>query len=203
MSQAAAGQKSLYLASGNPGKLREYRELARSVGCDWELELLKEYSALAEFEETAPTFAENAAGKALYYAQATDDLVFADDSGLVVPALNGAPGVLSARYAGPGASNEQRIAKLLQEMSGLEGSKRSAHFVCVIAAARKDCVLAVVSGKVDGEIVKEPKGSGGFGYDPLFFFPDLGGTFAELSSETKNTHSHRGKAFRRLIEVLR
>lgn len=203
MSQAAAGQKSLYLASGNPGKLREYRELAQSVGCDWELELLKEYSALAEFEETAPTFAENAAGKALYYAQATDDLVFADDSGLVVPALNGAPGVLSARYAGPGASNEQRIAKLLQEMSGLEGSKRSAHFVCVIAAARKDCVLAVVSGKVDGEIVKEPKGSGGFGYDPLFFFPDLGGTFAELSSETKNTHSHRGKAFRRLIEVLR
>lgn len=203
MSQAAAGQKSLYLASGNPGKLREYRELARSVGCHWELELLKEYSALAEFEETAPTFAENAAGKALYYAQATDDLVFADDSGLVVPALNGAPGVLSARYAGPGASNEQRIAKLLQEMSGLEGSKRSAHFVCVIAAARKDCVLAVVSGKVDGEIVKEPKGSGGFGYDPLFFFPDLGGTFAELSSETKNTHSHRGKAFRRLIEVLR
>src|SRR5580704_325989 len=100
----------------------------------------------------------NAAGKALYYARSSDDLVFADDSGLVVPALNGAPGVLSARYAGPGASNEQRIAKLLQEMSGLEGSKGSAHFVCVIAAARKNYVLAVVSEKVEGEIVKEPKG---------------------------------------------
>jgi XTP/dITP diphosphohydrolase len=203
MSQAAAGQKRLYLASGNPGKLREYRALAQRVGCVWELELLREYRAVPEFEEGAPTFAENAAGKALYYARSSDDLVFADDSGLVVPALNGAPGVRSARYAGPGASNEQRIAKLLQEMSGLEGSKRSAHFVCVIAAARKDCVLAVVSGKVDGEIVKEPKGSGGFGYDPVFFFPGLGGTFAELSSEAKNTHSHRGKAFLRLIEVLR
>jgi XTP/dITP diphosphohydrolase len=203
MSQAGVGQKRLYLASGNPGKLREYRELAQSVGCMWELELLPEYGGVPEFEEGAPTFAENAAGKALYYARSSDDLVFADDSGLVVPALNGAPGVLSARYAGPGASNEQRIAKLLEEMSGLEGSRRSAHFVCVIAAARKDCVLAVVSGKVDGEVVKEPKGSGGFGYDPVFFFPDLSGTFAELSGEAKNTHSHRGKAFRRLIEVLR
>ncbi|MGB8324987.1 MAG: RdgB/HAM1 family non-canonical purine NTP pyrophosphatase [Candidatus Acidiferrum sp.] len=203
MSQAAAGQKRLYLASGNPGKLREYRELARNVGCTWALELLLEYGAVPEFEEGAPTFAENAAGKTLYYAGSSDDLVFADDSGLVVPALNGAPGVLSARYAGPGASNEQRIAKLLQEMSGLEGSRRSAHFVCVIAAARKNRVLAVVSEKVEGEIVKEPKGSGGFGYDPVFFFPDLGGTFAELSGEAKNTHSHRGKAFRRLIEVLR
>jgi XTP/dITP diphosphohydrolase len=203
MSQAAAAQKRLYLASGNPGKLHEYRELAQSVGCMWELELLPEYGGVPEFEEGAPTFAENAAGKALYYARSSDDLVFADDSGLVVPALNGAPGVLSARYAGPGASNEQRIAKLLQEMSGLEGSKRSAHFVCVIAAARKNYVLAVVSEKVEGEIVKEPKGGGGFGYDPVFFFPDLGGTFAELSGEAKNTHSHRGKAFRRLIEVLR
>jgi XTP/dITP diphosphohydrolase len=198
----AAGLKRLYLASGNPGKLREYSELARPAGFAWELELLPDYNARPEFPEGAPTFAENAAGKVLYYSQKNDELVFADDSGLVVPALGGAPGVLSARYAGLGASNEQRIAKLLNEMRGLKGAERAAYFVCVIAAARARRVVAVVSEKVEGEILEAPQGVGGFGYDPIFFFPALKGTFAELSASEKNIHSHRGKAFRRLMEAL-
>ena len=194
--------RKLYLASGNAGKLKEFRVLAEAYGKNWQLELLPGFASLAEFEESAPTFAENAAGKALYYSRQSDGIVFADDSGLVVPALGGAPGVLSARYAGPGASNEQKIAKLLFEMKGLEGANRSAYFVCVVAAVRAGCALAVVSEKVDGEILEAPRGSDGFGYDPVFFFPPLGKTFAELRAEVKSLHSHRGKAFRRLLEVL-
>jgi XTP/dITP diphosphohydrolase len=195
--------KRLYLASGNPGKLREFQELAQAAGASLQLELLPEHSSLPEFEESASTFAENAAGKALYYGNTRDAIVFADDSGLVVPALGGAPGVLSARYAGAGASNEQRIAKLLHEMRDLRGAERSAYFVCVIAATHKDRMLAVVSERVDGEIVSEPKGSGGFGYDPVFYVPELRATFAEISGAEKSRISHRGKAFRRLLDVLR
>jgi XTP/dITP diphosphohydrolase len=195
--------KRLYLASGNPGKLGEFQELARSTASAWELQLLPEYGSLPEFEESASTFAENAAGKALYYGMQRDAIVFADDSGLVVPALGGEPGVLSARYAGPGASNEQRITKLLHEMRDLRGGQRSAYFVCVIAATQGDRMLAVVSARVDGEIVTEPKGSGGFGYDPIFYMPELHATFAEISGAEKSRVSHRGKAFRRLLDVLR
>ena len=194
--------RKLYLASGNAGKLKEFRVLAEACGKHWQLELLPDYGKFSEFEETAPTFAENAAGKALYYSRQSDGIVFADDSGLVVPALGGAPGVLSARYAGPGASNEQKIAKLLFEMKGLEGANRSAFFVCVIAAVWAGRAVAVVSEKVDGEILDAPRGSDGFGYDPVFFFPPLGKTFAELWAEEKSQHSHRGKAFRRLLDVL-
>jgi len=194
--------RKLHLASGNAGKLEEFRVLAESCGRNWQLELLSEYTKLPEFEESAPTFAENAAGKAFYYSRRGDGIVFADDSGLVVPALGGAPGVLSARYAGPEANNEQKIAKLLFEMKGLEGANRGAYFVCVIVAVRGGRAVAVVSAKVDGEILDAPRGSGGFGYDPVFFFPLLGKTFAELRMEEKSRHSHRGKAFRRLLEVL-
>ncbi|HWN74811.1 MAG TPA: RdgB/HAM1 family non-canonical purine NTP pyrophosphatase [Candidatus Udaeobacter sp.] len=194
--------RTLYLASGNAGKLKEFRVLAEGSGKNWQLELLPDYTNLPEFDEAAPTFAENAAGKAFYYSRRGDGIVFADDSGLVVPALGGAPGVLSARYAGPGASNEKRIGKLLFEMKGLEGANRNAYFVCVIAAVRKGRAVAVISEKVDGEILDSPRGSEGFGYDPVFFFPPLGKTFAELRAEEKSQHSHRGKAFRRLLEVL-
>ncbi len=193
-------RKKLYLASGNAGKLREFEILA--AGHALELELLPQYAALPEFEEAAPTFAENAAGKALYYSQHCDGMVFADDSGLVVPALGGAPGVLSARYAGLGASSEQRNTKLLDELRGKKGPERAAYFVCVIAAAMRGRASVVVSAKVDGEILQEPRGSGGFGYDPVFYYPALGKAFAELSAEEKNQQSHRGKAFRRLMEVL-
>lgn len=190
----------LCLASGNPGKLHEFQVLA--AGHALELQLLPGFAAIPEFEENAPTFAENAAGKALYYSRHCQGIVFADDSGLVVPALGGAPGVHSARYAGAGTSNEQRIAKLLAELQGKKGAERAAYFVCVIAAARQGRAVAVVSAKVDGEILKGPRGSGGFGYDPAFFFPELGKSFAELQPGEKNQFSHRGKAFRRLMGVL-
>ena len=194
----------LFLASSNAGKLAEYRVLATasapSVVID--LALLPDFHALPAFEENAPTFAENAAGKALHYSRHGDGLVFADDSGLVVPALGGAPGVHSARYAGPQATNSQRIEKLLGEMRDKTGSDRAAYFVCAIALAERGRAMAIVTDRVDGEILEAPRGSGGFGYDPVFYFPALEKTFAELPAEEKNLRSHRGKAFRRLLAAL-
>jgi XTP/dITP diphosphohydrolase len=194
----------LFLASSNPGKLAEYSELAAAFASSLvaELALLPDFEALPAFEENAPTFAENAAGKALHYSRHCDGLIFADDSGLVVPALGGAPGVHSARYAGPQATNSQRIGKLLGEMRGKVGSERAACFVCAIALAERGRALAIVTDFVDGEILETPRGSGGFGYDPVFYFPALGKTFAEIPAERKNQHSHRGKAFRRLLAAL-
>lgn len=167
-----------------------------------ELELLPQFDELPSFEENTPTFAENAAGKALHYSRVQRGIVFADDSGLVVPALGGAPGVHSARYAGPVATNAQRIEKLLGEMRDKTGNGRAAYFVCAIALAEKGRVIAVVTDRVDGEILDSPRGMGGFGYDPVFYFPALKKTFAELSAEEKNRFSHRGKAFRRLLSAL-
>jgi XTP/dITP diphosphohydrolase len=194
--------RKLYLASGNAGKLREFRALAAAAHSNLELELLPQYAALPEFPETAPTFAENAAGKALYYSRACADMVFSDDSGLVVPALGGEPGVHSARYAGEGTSYDQKIAQLLAALHGKKDAERSANFVCVIAVAQLGRVIAVVSEKVDGAIAEAPRGSGGFGYDPVFYFPSLGKTFAELPADEKNARSHRGKAFLRVMEAL-
>ena len=194
----------LFLASSNPGKLAEYRELVTPSASllPVDLALLPDFEALPVFEENFATFAENAAGKALHYSRHTDGLVFADDSGLVVPALGGAPGIHSARYAGPQATNAQRIEKLLGELLGKAVSERSAHFVCAIALAKRGRALAIVTDRVDGEILDAPRGSGGFGYDPVFYFPALGKTFAEIPAEEKNQRSHRGKAFRRLLAAL-
>ncbi len=194
----------LFLASSNAGKLAEYRVLARpsALSVVIDLALLPDFDALPAFEEIAPTFAENAAGKALHYSRHRDGLVFADDSGLVVPALGGAPGVHSARYAGPQATNSQRIEKLLGELRNKTGPERAAYFVCAIAVAERGRAMAIVTDRVDGEILEEPRGSGGFGYDPVFYFPALERTFAELPAEEKNQRSHRGKAFRRLLAAL-
>ena len=194
----------LFLASSNPGKLAEYRGLVTpSVSLlPVDLALLPDFEALPVFEENFATFAENAAGKALHYSRHANGLVFADDSGLVVPALGGAPGVHSARYAGPQATNAQRIEKLLDEMRGNAGSERAAYFVCAIALAQRGHAMAIVTDRVDEEILEGPRGSSGFGYDPVFYFPALGKTFAEIPAEEKNQHSHRGKAFRRLLAVL-
>ena len=175
---------------------------APSLSIPVELELLPRFPSLPEFEENALTFAENAAGKALHYSRLSEGLVFADDSGLVVPALGGAPGVHSARYAGKDATNSHRIDKLLVAMRDKSGEQRSAHFVCASALAQKGRALAVVTDRVDGEILESPRGAGGFGYDPVFYFPALKKTFAELSAEEKNQLSHRGKAFRKLLAAL-
>jgi len=197
-----ASSQTLFLASSNAGKLREFSAIAQELHSSIQLALLPGYSEMPPFAEDAPTFAENAAGKALHYSKHCDRLVFADDSGLVVPALGGTPGVLSARYAGPGATSEQRNAKLLEELRGKNGADRAAYFLCVIAAARRGRCEIVVSAKVDGEIIEHPRGAGGFGYDPIFFFPPLAKSFAELTPDEKNLYSHRGDAFRLFMEAL-
>jgi XTP/dITP diphosphohydrolase len=190
----------ILLATSNPGKLGEYRELA--AGTTLGIDLLPNFHNLPVFEESAPTFAENSAGKALHYSPFTSEIVLADDSGLVVPVLGGAPGVLSARYAGPNATSAERATKLLGEMAGKTGQERRARFVCVIAIARQGRALAVVSGAAEGLIANEPRGVYGFGYDPIFCFPDGRRTYAEATAEEKNLASHRGKAFRRLMALL-
>jgi XTP/dITP diphosphohydrolase len=200
----------LFLASSNPGKLREFRVLAataaqhatNALNAAVEIDLLPGFDSLPSFEEDAPTFAENAVGKTLHYSQLGEGRVFADDSGLVVPVLGGAPGVHSARYAGPNATNAERIAKLLNELRGKAGAERAAHFICAIALAERGRAVAIVTARVDGEILESPRGGGGFGYDPVFYFPPLQKTFAELSPEEKNQYSHRGKAFRKLLKAL-
>lgn len=194
----------LFLASSNPGKLAEYRVLTLTAApiLSLELELLPDFGCLPAFEENLPTFAENAAGKALHYSRLQEGLVFADDSGLVVPALGGAPGVHSARYAGAEASDSQRIEKLLSELRGTWGEERSAYFVCAITLSRKGRAITIVTDRVDGQILDAPRGSGGFGYDPVFYFPALRKAFAELTAEEKNKYSHRGKAFRKLLAAL-
>ncbi|HXT73807.1 MAG TPA: RdgB/HAM1 family non-canonical purine NTP pyrophosphatase [Candidatus Angelobacter sp.] len=190
----------LLLASSNANKLREYRSMAE--GAAIELDLLPRFRELPAFPEDAPTFAENAAGKALHYSRSSEEIVFADDSGLVVPALDGAPGVHSARYAGPDANDAKRIGKLLNEMRGMKGDERRARFVCVIAAARAGQMLSVMSDSAEGIIADEPRGHEGFGYDPIFYFPPRSKTFAELREAEKNEVSHRGKAFRKLLADL-
>jgi XTP/dITP diphosphohydrolase len=190
----------LLLASSNQGKLREYRQMA--AGAAIELDLLPDFQELPPFEESAPTFAENSAGKALHYSQFAKALVLADDSGLVVAALGGAPGVQSARYGGPHATDADRTRKLLKEMEGMQGDQRRARFVCVISLAREGRALAVISDFAEGLVGFEPQGKQGFGYDPIFFSPELGRTFAESSEDGKNHLSHRGKAFRKLLDFL-
>lgn len=192
----------LYLASSNSGKLKEFLAIANVAAAGIELQLLPGFSDLPPFPEDAPTFAENAAGKALYASTITGEAVCADDSGLVVPALGGEPGVRSARYAGESATGAENNAKLLEAMRGKIGKDRAGYFVCVLAVARNGRVVVVITNRVDGEILEAPRGTGGFGYDPVFYFPPLRTTFAEISGGEKNVHSHRGKAFRRLLDVL-
>ena len=192
----------LLVASSNPGKLREYQALAGPAGAAVDLEFIPHFDSLPQFEEIWPTFAENAAGKALHYSRFSKGLVIADDSGLVVPALGGAPGVLSARYAGPGATDLDRIYKLLSEMLDKTGNERQARFVCVVAVAEEGNMRGLFSAAAEGMILEEPRGLSGFGYDPIFFFPALGKTYAEISREEKNLYSHRGKAFHKALEFL-
>lgn len=191
---------SIEVATSNPGKLREYRELAG--GQPIQLESVAGIAAIAPFDETADTFAENSAGKALYYSRFTTEPVIADDSGLVVPALGGAPGVHSARYAGPNASDADRVTKLLAEMRGKTDNERRARFVCVLTLAQAGRAIAVFSDTVEGVLADRPSGTNGFGYDPIFYFRKLGKTYAEISQKEKNEYSHRGRAFRKLLQFM-
>jgi XTP/dITP diphosphohydrolase len=167
------------------------------------------------------TFEENARKKALHYSAYVPEPVFADDSGISVDALQGAPGIFSARFAGPDATDYQNNRKLLEELRHVEEElrpaetmiegrseaeykpiRRTAHYVCVIALAQRGRILCVTEGRADGTILDEPRGTGGFGYDPYFFYAPLGKTFAELNAQEKFAVSHRGKAFRKLLDIL-
>lgn len=194
----------LFLASSNQSKLDEFRALAANAEGVTSLDLhsLPRFGELPSFEESATTFAENAAGKALHYSRFSGLPVMADDSGLVVDALNGGPGVLSARYAGPNASSADKIAKLLAEMRASGSKDRRARFVCVIVVAASGRAIAIFSDAVEGTILESPQGTGGFGYDPVFQFGAAGKSFAQISAIEKNRVSHRGKAFRKLVDFL-
>jgi XTP/dITP diphosphohydrolase len=185
--------RDLLLATTNPGKVREVRALLR--GAPVSLRTLADVAPIGEPEETGATFPENARQKALYYAAAFPGLVVAEDSGLEIDALGGDPGVRSARYLGAGASYDARFADLLRRLQDVPEAQRSARFVCALAAADGPTVRFEARGVVEGRIALAPAGHGGFGYDPIFFYPPFGTTLAEAGSDAKDRVSHRGQAF--------
>ena len=198
--------RRILIATSNPGKIRDFAGAASVYGI--EVEPLPNFSSLASVIEDGATFEANARKKAEAYSRdAAGELVIADDSGLEVDALGGAPGVHSARYAAdePQAAatntdDEANNAKLVREIRRVPPEKRTGRFVCRIAAARGGKTLAVFNGKAEGIIIEQARGSNGFGYDPLFYFPGIGKTFAELAPEEKAKYSHRGAAFRAFLE---
>lgn len=191
----------LLLATTNPAKIREYSLLFQ--GASLCLTTLAEEGIEVEVSETGSTMEENARMKAAAYAVDDRFLIAADDSGLEVDALGGEPGPLSARFAGKNASDKEKVALLLSRLAGVPWEKRSARFRCVIAIASALEVLRIFEGECQGVIAFEPRGSQGFGYDPVFYLPELGKTMAELSIEEKNRVSHRGKAARKALRFLR
>lgn len=195
------------IATSNPGKLRDFAAAARPFGIA--VDSLPGLASLPAPAEDQPTFEANARKKAEHYSRLLPgELVLADDSGLEVDALGGAPGVFSARYAALQRQNDghssdaENNARLLRELAGIDDARRTARFVCVIAAARDGATLAVFHGAAQGIILRLPRGSGGFGYDPLFYFPAIDRSFAELPPEEKAQYSHRGQAFRKLLEWM-
>jgi len=202
----------IYLATTNPGKLREFREAAQNLSLT--LDLLPGLNDFPAPVEDGDTFEANARIKAEYYSRlAPGELVLAEDSGLSVDELNGAPGVYSARYAAmlgarPGvpagehgnSDDEENNQALIAALERLPASRHPGKYVCVIAIARQGKTLATFQGETAGELLTVPRGTAGFGYDPLFYFPSLGKTFAELALEQKRQYSHRGKAIRRFME---
>ena len=185
----------LLLGTRNPGKVREYRPLLPGL----ELVQPREQGIEKGEPEAANSLEENARAKALFYAGKGGLLTLAEDSGLFVDALGGAPGVLSARY---GPTDEDRVARLLARLEGVPTEKRQASFRCIIALARPGEIISTFSGEVAGLIALEPRGTGGFGYDPVFLVPALGKTLAELPLEEKNRVSHRGQAARQAFALL-
>jgi len=185
-------QPRLLIATNNRGKFREYSRLLQ--GIPFEIVSPQDIGIAADIEETGGTFEQNAVLKAKACSSRGNILTMADDSGLEVDALGGEPGVLSARYAGEGASQSELVDHLLQKLQGIPAEKRTARFVCVIAIASPHGQVDVFRGECPGVITKEPRGEGGFGYDPVFYLPELGKTMAEISIEEKNNISHRGQA---------
>jgi XTP/dITP diphosphohydrolase len=201
--------RRVLIGTSNPGKLRDFAAAASPHGI--EIASLANFVSLPEVKEDGDTFEANARKKAKHYSRyAAGEIVLADDSGLEVDALGGAPGVHSARYAAEqphlltnNTDDQANNARLLRELKEFPPENRTGRFVCVIAAARDGETLAVFRGEAEGMILDRPRGSNGFGYDPLFYFPQLQKTFAELMPEEKANYSHRGEAFRKFISWWR
>ncbi|MBA7643177.1 dITP/XTP pyrophosphatase [subsurface metagenome] len=191
----------LLLATNNKGKVREYKSLLR--GIPFELVTPAELGITTEVVEVGGSLEENARLKATILAAESRLLSLADDSGLEVDALGGEPGMLSARYAGEGASDRDRVSYLLTKLEGVPQEKRAARFRCVIAIATPDGDVELCSGECDGLIAFEPVGEMGFGYDPIFYLPEMGKTMAELPPEEKNKVSHRGRAAEKASQLLK
>lgn len=189
----------LFAGTGNPGKLREFR-LAAEGRPGIEIELLPKFNEIKPCAESGLSFEENAILKARHYAAHAPGLLFADDSGLEVDALGGAPGVFSARFAGFGATDAANNRVLIETLNGVQ--PRTARFVCVIALIEGDQIRGIFRGAVEGLVTEEPRGSGGFGYDPLFYYPPFGCTFGEATAEQKLAVSHRGQALRAMLDSL-
>ncbi|MCI4231471.1 XTP/dITP diphosphatase [Dickeya dianthicola] len=194
--------QNVVLATGNAGKVRELAGLLADFGLDV---VAQTTLGVDSAEETGLTFIENAILKARHAARKTGLPAIADDSGLAVDALGGAPGIYSARYAGENADDQQNLDKLLVALDNVPDEQRQASFHCVLVYLRhaEDPTPLVCHGRWQGVITRAPAGEGGFGYDPIFFVPQLGKTAAELSREEKNAHSHRGQALRQLLDALR
>jgi XTP/dITP diphosphohydrolase len=198
-------QRRVLMATSNAGKLRDFAGAAAPYGIT--IANLPHFSSLPQVVEDGITFEENARKKAKSYSLAVPgELVLADDSGLEIDALGGAPGVHSARYAAyephmaeSNTDDEANNARVLRELEGVPEQKRTARFVCVLAVARDGQILRTFRGTAEGTILDAPRGQNGFGYDPLFYFPQIGKTFAELSAEEKALYSHRGAAFRAFL----
>lgn len=194
-------KKTIVFATGNQGKMREIRQIL--AGMDVEILSMKEAGISMDIVEDGTTFEENAIIKAKAVASATEHIVLADDSGLEIDYLNKEPGIYSARYMGEDTSYDIKNANLIERLSGVEDEKRTARFVCAIAAVLPDGQVLTVQGVIEGRIAYEPKGSNGFGFDPIFYLPEYGCTSAELSEEDKNAISHRGRALRAMKEKLK
>jgi XTP/dITP diphosphohydrolase len=187
----------LYCATTNPGKLREFR---LALEDSFEVSTLPGLAEISPCDETGATFEENAIQKALYYSKNCDEFLFVDDSGLEVDALGGAPGVYSARFAGPDANDAANNRLLIDRLRGVP--ERTARFVCVVALGRKGEIIRTFRGVVEGCLAEELSGANGFGYDPLFFYPPFGSTFGEAPLERKMGVSHRGMALGAMREWL-
>lgn len=193
-------KKKLLLATTNQGKAREIKSFLQ--GLPLEILSLDDLGDLGPFSEKGRTFDDNARGKSLFYSQNWGGLTLAEDSGLEIEALSGEPGVLSARYSGPQATDEKNNQKVLERMRDVPEERRKARFISCLVLSRKGEVIKEIKESAEGRIAFEKKGTNGFGYDPLFYYPPLKKTFAELLPEEKNEVSHRGRALKKLKEFL-
>lgn len=191
--------KRIIVATKNKGKVAEFQQLFAKKGI--EVRSLLDYDHMPDVEETGTTFAENAILKATTIANMLHETVIADDSGLIVDALNGEPGVYSARYAGEGKNDQANIEKVLKKLQGVPFEQRTARFYCTLAVAKPNGDVITVDGVCEGYITKSPIGENGFGYDPIFFVPEKQRTMAQLTKEEKNEISHRAKALQHLLHI--